>query len=287
VAWRATPSAAVPAPAAIARAIDGQLAIPGGLTLPDDSSLRYAREEGEDARIRGGFAIPRLPRDLAFAVRLGPGRMATARDTVPTPGGWQRFRGHSPQWLIDGQTSMLYYDSPSYVQGYVTGVAPDDAARLQGPALDLEADAVVDLTRHHLVGTIPLAPGAAFRTDRYLLEIIGTGQGRRDGMIVRLARFPTLTRPDEPRLWLFATDTERTQPSMVYWGGWATDGDFLDGFERPGWVNGRTWVDRLAFPFFGAPYDAPRTTLLIVEARDAGQVRTHVSLRRVPVMRGH
>lgn len=60
-AWPIPPAAATDAPAAIARTIEGRLSLPGGVALPDRSSVDYWRSEGGNARIRGGFAVPALP----------------------------------------------------------------------------------------------------------------------------------------------------------------------------------------------------------------------------------
>jgi len=145
-----------------------------------------------------------------------------------------------------------------------------DIPVLAEPRWDVRAPVTVDLTRHVTAGSLPLQPGASLRTDRYLVEVVSHPDGW--NLVIRLARFPTLGNTDDPRLWFLWADATGRVVSYVSSEWWTTDGEWREGFERPGWANGRTWVDRFAFLVGWAEVRAAR--LVVVEARDAGRLTT-------------
>ena len=218
----------------------------------------------------GRSRLPWLPPGVSARMTMGPTTIQAGTRRLVAAGGAQCCRGNGPMTLHPPGLLPHPNGFPYVYNEHLFDVDRADVPALAGPRLGVRAPVTVDLTRHVTAGSLPLQPGASLRTDRYLVEVVSYPD--RSTLVIRLARFPTLGNTDDPRLWFLWADA--TGRVVTYAGSewWWTDGVWREGFERPGWANGRTWVDRFAF---GVGWgNVPATRLVVIEARDGGRMTT-------------
>jgi hypothetical protein len=280
IAWPtgATVSAASPA---LARLFEGELRV-DAIDGVAPSALDRARTAGDPVHVGGLIVLPALPAGLSARVALGPATVDTGRRTIGAAGLTQCCRGNGPATLFDVLPSIYPGGFPYVYNRGLFAVTGADASALVVPRLGIRAPVTIDLMQHHVVGSMAVRVGASLRTERYLVEIQASTFRAYEHLVVRLARFPTLTRGDEPRIWLLWTDADGRVGHYAASDWWTTDGEWREGFERPGWASGRTWVDR--FTFYVGGRNSPRPArLVVIEARDAGRLTTTLFARDVVV----
>jgi hypothetical protein len=280
IAWPigAAPSAASPE---LARLVANQLRVDAIDGVPP-SALDQAHTSGDRVHVAGPVLLPGLPAGLAARIALGPTAIDTGTRGVVATGLTQCCRGNGPATLFPVVPSTAGGGFPYIYNRSLFTVDAADASALGVPRLDLRAPVTIDLTQHLVAGSMPVRVGASLRTDRYLLEIQASTFWVYQRLVVRLARFPTLTKGDEPQIWLLWTDADGRVGHYARSDWWTTDGEWREGFERPGWANGRAWVDRFTFDLGWR--NSPRPArLVVIEARDAGRVTTTLIARDVVV----
>ena len=268
-----------PAPPALAALVAGRLSLPSGLTLPPQSSLGWAMLSRArfPVRLEGDVALPPLPNDVSAGIALSDPRLTVGGHTIAGIGSQQCCRGLGAigaASLVPPSTTVRTVDALGFVP-------LDDIDRLRGQHVDAHADATVTFVGHRLVAELPLKPGVAFRTDRYLVEIVAHDP-QHAMVFLRVARFPRLIAGTEPQISFFEADAERHHVASLS-AAFRQQRPLEFGREGQDWAQGDTWSGRfkLLIQRVGpAPID-PR--LLIVESRGLGEARTTLSATDVPV----
>jgi hypothetical protein len=255
-----------PAPPELTGLIDGRLRLDAIGGIP---AGRLAEYPDHPVPVYGPVGLPWLPPGVSARLALGPTTIQAGTRRIVATGRTQCCRGNGPMTLHPPGQSPLRNGFPYVFNDHLFVVDRADVPVLAEPRLGVRAPVTLDLTRHVTAGSLSLQPGASLRTGRYLVEVIAPSSDR--VVVVRLARFPTLGNTDDPQVWLLWTDARGlAEYAGSEW--WGTDGDWREGFERPGWANGRTWVDRFAFRVGWGK--TPPARLVVVEARDAGRMTT-------------
>ena len=272
------PPRTLPAPPALAALVSGRLSLPSGLTLPPQSTLDSVRLSGFrfPLYLEGEVATPTLPIDVSAGIALTDARLTVAGRTIAAVRGQQCCRGLG----AIGVASLAPTVATLRIANPFGAVPIDEIERLRGRHVDARADATVNFVRHRLVAELPMRPGAAFRTDRDLVEIVALDP-QRSMVFLRAARFPSLTSGTEPHVTFFEADAARHRVSRL-------SGAFHQGtleLENGGqdWAQGLKWSGRfkLLIQRLGPGPVDPR--LLIVESRRIGEARTMLSATDVPV----
>jgi len=275
VSWLLPGPRDVSAPPALARLVAERLDV-ASLTLP--SARQIASGQGASFPVPVGIhlELPGLPGDVSAAVTL---RHPTLR-----AGGIVAVGDGSLCCLGNGEAgafaSALPRPRPTddrpqiHRQGFP--IAAKDADALRERTVTLEADAEVALRRHRWIGTIPLRPGAAFRSGSQSLEVLAYEPTLEPTYValVRYTEFPTLARPES--WWvLFAGDLANTPSVLSNWGP-STPATALT--NRPSrWASGRRWVGRFHVVVEGAAQLGPKAQIYVVEARALGAVRVPIT----------
>ena len=268
-----------PAPPALAALVAERLSLPSGLTLPLQSSLEWARLSRArfPVTLEGDVALPPLPNDVSAGIALTDPRLSVAGHSIAATGSQQCCRGLG----AIGAASLAPTVATLRITTNAFGlVRLDDIVRLRGQHLDVRADATVTFVGHRLVADLPLKPGAAFRTDRYLVEIVGLDP-QHAMVYLRVARFPRLIAGTEPQVSFFEADAARHRVSSLSQAFRQQPLEFSH--DGPDWAQGEKWVGRfkLLIQRVGPSPIDPR--LLIVESRRLGTARTTLSATDVPV----
>jgi hypothetical protein len=177
-------------------------------------------------------------------------------------------------------------DGESWSEELVSVPASAIPEMLAKPVM-LDAEATIVFMRHRLVASLPLAPGAAFRGDGYLVEVLSTADpGPAAALpepataLLRISRYPRLSRNTVPMLSFFQADPARRRVVR-------SPSPFIQSIQPAAapireWAQGRRWAGRYHLMLFGgAPSPDPR--LLIVESHRAGEARTRVVASGTPV----
>jgi hypothetical protein len=266
------------APPELASMVAGRLSLPSGLTLPPQSSLGSARLSGAryPIALEGDVAMPALPVDVSGGIAVTDARLSVGGHIIAAFPAQQCCRGFGAA----GAASFAP-PAPAVRPANALGYVPfDDVERLRGQRVAIHADATVTFVGHRLVGQLPMRPGVAFRPDRHLVEIVGVDL-RGATVLLRVARFPSLTFGTEPQLSFFEADAARHQVSRVSMA-------FRQGVlelrnDGQDWAQGVKWSGRFKLLIQRRGPGPSDPQLLIVESRRIGEARTRLSATDVPV----
>lgn len=290
----------VPADADLAAIVDGRLRLEGSLRLPSKAAVEKEVQPPGVLPLRGSLALSSaLPLNVSASPEFGQARLSTPDaewtvegspyccGNVDTMAAIAAATGTAPEGMVTGPFGLTPPGTPGMPWNRITlfTMPVRDAERLRGRIVGVEGLVRFQFMRHRLVADLPLRAGVAFRTDAYLIEILAVEKRARVA-ICRFARFPALASlPGPPLRFFVGNPRERVLPVMSWW---RQETELFGG--GIGWAHGRTWVARMTLPL-GLAWtgDADRppplpTRLYIVESRPAGELRTTITARDVPVI---
>jgi hypothetical protein len=274
----------------LARLVDGHLQLP-----QDMDSFAAGSNDPRLARflaVTGRLSMLPLPETVSARTRLGPVRVHAGTATVDAEGDEQCCAGSGAMGLVSrvgaeaASRERSSHNDPVSGRWYGTWnlfrVPALLADALRKGSVSVEAEATVTFTRHRLVGALPIRPGASLRTDDYLIEILATERLAEsvEIVLVRFARFPSLTRSAGPHLDFFESDAGRRQVTLAR-ASWPIS-TYNPGTTVDHWSRGQTWVGR-SYITIGPPAVTQAAELVVVESRDAGSIRTSVHARNVSI----
>jgi hypothetical protein len=283
----------------LAAIVEGGLRLDGSLRLPAKALVEKQEPRPGVLPLRGSLALPSaLPLNVSASPEFGQARLTAPDatwtvegspyccDNVDTMAAMAAASGTVPEGVVTGPFGLTTSGNPGMPWNRIIlfTVPTRDADRLRGRAVGVEAAVRLQFARHRLVADLPLRAGVAFRTDDYLIEILAV-ESRSRVAICRFARFPALASlPGPPLRFFVGNPPELVFPAMSWW----REKTALDGGGGIGWVQGRTWVARMTLPLDllwhrDRPPPLP-TRLYIVESRPAGELRTTIAPRDVPVI---
>jgi len=289
----------VAADAELAAIVDGGLRLVGSLGLPSKPRIESEVPRPDVLPLRGSLVLSSaLPLNVSASPEFGQARLSMRDaelivegspyccDNADTMAAWAAASGTAPEGTVTGPFGLMPSGNPGMPWNRIIlfTVPTRDADRLRGRAVGVEAAVRLQFARHRLVADLPLRAGVAFRTDDYLIEILAV-ESRSRVAICRFARFPALASlPGPPLRFFVGNPPELVFPAMSWW----REKTALDGGGGIGWVQGRTWVARMTLPLDllwhrDRPPPLP-TRLYIVESRPAGELRTTIAARDVPVI---
>jgi hypothetical protein len=221
-----------------------------------------------------------MPADVSIAVALRETYLVVNGHRIPVQGVEQCCGGRGPIGVVAPAgtgDAMPASTEPPILFGLKAPLVPQIAGR----RVAIESDAEVRFARHRLAGAIPLAPGAAFRTERYLLEFLALEPSQRM-LVIRFTRFPRLASGMTEGLSLFVADTARTRvitttPAWRVAPATAASGTY-------DWANGRNWSGRFQVLLTGITAVPGEAQLLIVETWPAGVAHTTLSASSIEVL---
>jgi hypothetical protein len=285
------PGSPLEAPADLAGRVAGRLALPEGLAALSASGASYREPT---IHVTGPIALPGLPADVSAGVRLERITVRASGSVVPAVPREQCCAGKGSIGALSAAAAAKADPHQRQLIGStsleVFSVSASAVDGLRRGALDLDADATVSFTRHRLVGTLPIQPGASLRTDRYLLEVLGleTFTGRpvagvsnaRMHVLVRFTRFPSLAGAG-PRVDLFRSNRARdiAEPVRAPW----PIATYNPDTTVENWAYGRRWVGRFWIVIEPRSPATGLTDLVVVEAAFLGTTRTAFTATGVPI----
>ena len=224
--------------------------------------------------------LPGLPRDVSAGIFIDRARVLVDGRDVAAGGFQQCCLGLGPSGVASAQPADRV-DGDGWSEELATVPAAAISEMLAKP-VTLDADATIVFMRHRLMASLPLTPGVAFRGDGYLVEVLSTTDREPAAALLRISRFPRLSRNTHPMLSFFYADPARRRVVK-------SPSPFVEPI-RPAaapvreWVQGRRWAGRYHLMLLGgAPSPDPR--LLIVESHRAGETRARVVASGAPVAR--
>lgn len=231
------------------------------------------------AFLSGRLALPALPRDVSAGVFIDRARVLVDGRDVAASGFDQCCLGFGPTGVASAQPDARV-DGESWSEELAQVPASAIPEMLATP-VTLDADATIVFMRHRLVASLPLTPGAAIRGEGYLVEVLSTID-REPGAValLRISRFPRLSRHTSPVLSFFYADPARRRVVK-------SPPPFFQSI-RPAatpireWVQGRRWAGRYHVMLLGGAL-SPDRRLLIVESHRAGESRARVVASGAPV----
>jgi hypothetical protein len=259
------------ASADLARLVVDRLRVPSALGLPSFWSQQAAT--GWPVYLTGRVDGPALPFDVSAAITVRhpgvelDGRTSEAR-ALP-----QCCLGRGPGAIV-GATDTEANKQPAPNEVLFLSMPFDRFRGIAGRRASLRADADVSFARHRHVASLPFRPGAAFRTERYLLEIVALEPARRV-LEIRFVRFPRFGGGETEGLSFFVADRGRQRvitatPATPVGPVWAASG-------AQDWAQGRTWSVRFQV-FLGGNAPLPADAeVLVVETWPAGVAHTTLS----------
>jgi hypothetical protein len=223
-----------------------------------------------------------LPRDLSARVQLGAVRIRAGGQLVSVESDGECCAGAGAPGFVDPSYELEARRQKAWALASLHA-SGRSALALYTPRVTVEAEIRADLTRHRIVGELPARTGVAFRTDRYLLEIVGRDVFAdhygtlRTELTLRLARFPALAVADRCELALFWGRSDGVASTVPWWQhpGRVTEREVFDCARQP---LGHDWVYRTTL---WLPVDADR--LLLVESLGVGRVSRPVVSRDIAV----
>ncbi len=232
------------------------------------------------AFLSGRLALPSLPRDVSAGVFVDRVRVLVDGRDVAVGGFQQCCLGFGPTAAASA-LPIAAGGGESWSEELAT-VRASALPEMTVKPVTLDADATLVFMRHRLAASLPLAPGAAFRGDGYLVEVLSTTDREPEAALLRISRFPRLSRHTQPTLTFFHADSARMRvvpappPYM----------QAIGPASRPSleWSQGRRWAGRYHLMLLGGAV-SPDRRLLIVESHRAGETRTRVVASGAPVAR--
>ena len=279
-----TPHQAAPPSPELAALVAAPLRPPAGLW---SEAGRSGSDGATSAFLSGRLALPALPRDVSAGVFINRARVLVDGRDVAARGFHQCCLGFGPDGVASAQPDAEV-DGGGWSEELVSVPASAVPDMLAKP-VTLDAGATIVFMRHRLAASLPLAPGAAFRGNDYLVEVLATTDREPAAALLRISRFPQLSRNLRPMLSFFYADPARRRVVK-------SPSPFVESI-RPAaapireWVQGRRWAGRYHLMLLGgAPSPDPR--LLIVESHRAGEASARVVASGAPVApdrpgRGH
>jgi hypothetical protein len=157
-----------------------------------------------------------------------------------------------------------------------TAAVPD----LRTKPVTLDAEATVVFMRHRLAAAIPFSPGASFRGDGYVVDVLSRSDRRwpserTDAALMRVTVFPRLDHGPGPQLSFFEANPSRTIVNRA-----TAPYPVQPQPSRAGvyqWAQARRWAMRFHSIVLHAQDVGPDPCLLIVESRSAGEVSARVA----------
>jgi hypothetical protein len=228
--------------------------------------------------LSGRLALPTLPRDVSAGVFVDRARVLVDGVDVATGGFQQCCLGRGPI-AVALSRPLTANDGQSWSEMLAT-VRTEALPDLFTKPVTLDAEATIVFERHRLAASLPLEHGAAFAGEGYLVEIVAVRVATADA-VVRISRFPALSRISLPRLSFFHADAARTM---------AAESPALFPSLRPAAtpvrerVQGRRWSGRYQLMLPGGVV-GPDRRLLIVESRRAGESRARIVASGAPAAR--
>ncbi|MFI5075783.1 MAG: hypothetical protein ACHQRO_00500 [Vicinamibacteria bacterium] len=286
----------------LAAIVDGGLRLVGSLGLPSKPRVESEVPRPDVLPLRGSLVLSSaLPLNVSAGPEFGHARLSMrdaelivegspycCDNTTDTMAAMAAASGTAPEGTVTGPFGLMPSGNPGGMpwNRFILFTVPTrDADRLRGRAVGVEAAVRLQFARHRLIAALPLRAGSAFRTDAYLIEILAIEKRARVA-ICRFARFPAVAAlPGPPLRFFVGNPREYVLPAMSHW---------RQETELPGggigWVQGRTWVARMTLPLDllgmgdrDRPPPLP-TRLYIVVSRPAGELRTTITARDVPVI---
>lgn len=294
-----------PAPADLARRVDGRLTLPEGLSAMGASR---SSEFGETiVHATGRIAAPPLPDDVSASIRLDGLTVRAAGRPVPADGREQCCLGLGAMGVVSAAAARRAAVDRAQPLTYARarpGSYSNDNARFQvfdvraslvdalrGGPIDLDADAAVDFARHRIAGACPLRPGASLRTDGFLLEVLAVetlGDRAIDPrtrswviqVLVRFTRFPSMG-ISSPKLDVFTADRGRTTADFVR-APWPI-ATYNAGTTVDNFAYGRRWAGRYPIMIEARTPQLGDVDLVAVESTGAGTLHTRLAAAGVPI----
>ena len=265
------------APPALVAAIGQRMTIPAPVRVP---ARRWLEAATTATWVNGAISLPGLPSNYEATLAWRSLVLTSHGRAAPVDGHSQRT-GASPLDVIPRSVAWTPERRPWDPTLFT--IAPADALSVLAPPLGLRGDADIRLTEHRVLGTLPVAAGAAIRTDRFLFEIVRVDPSSAL-IFVRLARFPRAGAPNDRLLSCFVQDDRRTLvlPTLTYWGGDTQPA----GTSVWQWSTGRDWVELFQVTIHdgrGSALMASRPKLVLVESRQAGRLRTMLAAPDVAI----
>jgi hypothetical protein len=270
-----TPDTAVDAPPALARLVPARW-------HPTDLKVDtgFPSRSSGWAVLAGRLVIPALPRDVSAGVTIGRVRvMVDGRDVAVNGLGQCCLGAAGPK----GVASASAFVSPPDSEGWRDELALVRAAAspdLRSKPVTLDAEATIVFMQHRLAASIPFAPGASYRGDGYLVEVLSlsdrpTPPDRTGAALLRLTQFPRLGRGDQPHLSFFHADPARTIVNRAT-SPYAVEPQAASAPANE-WAQARRWAVRFHSIVLHGEDVGPDPRLLIVETRSAGEATTRVT----------
>jgi hypothetical protein len=260
------PQHASAAPPELARLLDQPLR-PQGVSL----QRGFPSDPRQQGVLSGQLALPGLPLGVTAGVFVDRLRVDVDGQDVAIHGIDQCCLGTPIGSLAAPPGSFLGSEKTNDGLATVDGVA---VPALRTQPVTLDARATVVFVRHRLAASLPLAPGAAFRGDGYIVEILAVGD-RLPAVLLRLTRFPHLSAEGAPHLLFFAGDAGRTRVREA--------SSPVQNWARPSreptyeWAHGRTWAMRAHTLVLDRDTIAHGDRLLIVESLRAGEAPVRIA----------
>ena len=154
-------------------------------------------------------------------------------------------------------------------------------ADLRAKPVTLDAAATLVFMRHRLAASIPFTPGASFRGEGYVVDVLSLSdcrappEGIRTGLL-RVTLFPRLERGSQPQLSFFEADPSRTIVNRATSPYSVEPQDFRAAAVYE-WAQGRRWAMRFHSIVTHAQDVGPDPRLLIVESRPAGVASVRIA----------
>jgi hypothetical protein len=260
-------------PADLARLVRAPLR-PEGLEVngspSDGSSL---------AVLAARLAVPGLPGDVSAGLTVDRVRVLVDGRDVAVNGLQQCCLGTvgpigAASATDTGPTST---DAWSDALAVVRASAVSD---LRTKPVTLDAEATMVFMRHRLAAAIPFTPGASFRGEGYVVDVLSlsdrrSASDRTRAALLRVTLFPRLERGGHPQLSFFEADPSRTIVNRA-----TAPYPVQPQHSRAGvyeWAQARRWAMRFHSIVLHAQDVGPEPHLLIVESRSAGEVSARIA----------
>jgi hypothetical protein len=260
-----------PAPPELAALVAKPLRPTDGLWLgPDGGASRF---------VSGRLALPSLPLDVSAGVFVDRARIVVDGRDVALSGFQQCCLGLGPEAV-----ALSRPKTPADGEGWseeLAYVRASELAALLTKPVTLDATATLVFQRHRLVASLPLAPGAAFAGNGYLVELLAVGTHDPAVIEMRLARFPHLRRDAHPKLAFFVSDPTRRHVFPV-------STAFVNSVQpaaRPvrQAIQGRRWSRRYKVQLLGGYPLGDVRRLLIVQSHHAGEASARIVAGGAPL----
>lgn len=246
------------------------------IELPSASRIESRPKTPFSVNVGVALTAPGLPRGVSANVRLKRPTLGGTR-AVDAGSGTFCCLGMGPGAVLEPAFSV---ETGQRLRANL-GVAASDLDALRQPSVSIDTDVELRFVEHRWIGSLPLRPGAAFRSGRQVIEILAYEPERRT-VLVRYTRFPSLD-PRSPDWSLFAgpTTIARSSPTLP---GWNLGGPARALINEADWAHVRSWVGRFDVVVGDLDALAADPRLFVVESRPQGIARTRLEKTGVAVV---